>query len=277
MKTLIFLTINRLNAIKSKAIIINPKFGYLLFCLVVLNNYSLAYYSHIITNFESYRDFIYFSTMISYTLITLGIFLFQLIGFELLSDHFTLWLIVISCIICPTYGGKDNFYLNYMHLLGLILSVFIIVNRKKIKTTSFRQLLIGILWLICTIAIALLLGKYLSLTQDPIYPNLTTYIIKTFRIQLSFIAVIEETSFRGLLFGIMVMNGVKKDTALIIQGLLFWGMHFMDINTPGLFFVFLPIMTMSITLLFRKYNALYLTIIVHLMVNLIYGFYIAGR
>ena len=270
MKTLIFLTINRLNAIKSKAIIINPKFGYILFCLVVLNFYS-TFFIYFIKDFESYRQYIYIYTMSSYTLIILGIVFFRLIEFHLFLDHFTLWLIVFSCFISPSLGGMDNFYLNYIHFLGLILLVFIIVNHKKIKTPNLRQLLIGILWTICTVGIVLVLNQYLSPAQNPIFPDLSTFIITTFPFQLAYVAVIEETFCRGLLFGIMVTNGIKRDNALIIQGLLFWGVHFKPNNTLGMFIVIIPIITISITLLFRKYNALYLTIILHLVVNLVLG------
>ena len=65
--------------------------------------------------------------------------------------------------------------------------------------------------------------------------DLTSYIINSSLFQLSFITVIEEAYFRGLLFGFLVMIGFKENVALIVQALLFLGVHYLKILIQSFF------------------------------------------
>ena len=57
--------------------------------------------------------------------------------------------------------------------------------------------------------------------------------------------MIEEAYFRGLLYGFLVMNGVKENSALWIQAILFCLNHYLDIMQNPILFIFgvVPIVT----------------------------------
>jgi membrane protease YdiL (CAAX protease family) len=93
--------------------------------------------------------------------------------------------------------------------------------------------------------------------------------------QLSFVTVIEEALFRGLLFGLLLMNGYKENTALFIQSVLFCGIHYLKLNDPILFFILLPLFTLSVSLIVKKYKMLYLSIMVHTFNNVFGGLIVA--
>ena len=96
---------------------------------------------------------------------------------------------------------------------------------------------------------------------------LLNYIINTFIFQLSFVSVIEEAYFRGLIFSYLMMNGYKENAALYIQAILFWGIHYLKIVNLVHFFVDIPVLILGVTLLIKKYKMLYLSIMLHTLNN----------
>jgi hypothetical protein len=67
-----------------------------------------------------------------------------------------------------------------------------------------------------------------------------------------------------------MMTGYQEDRALVIQGILFWGAHYLKFNAnPVIFFVAAPILTISTSLILKKYKMLYLSIVVHTFVNVL--------
>ena len=74
--------------------------------------------------------------------------------------------------------------------------------------------------------------------------------------------------FRGLLYSFMVINDYKENTAFFVQALLFWGIHWPRIiDNPILFFIAIPLFTLSVTFIIKKYKMLYLSIMVHTLLN----------
>ena len=216
-----------------------------------------------------FTDYLYLYTILSYTLIVLGIIIFRGKGLDVFQDHFSLWIVVAGCFLAASRGGEhDTVYKAFLVLLGLRLSIYIMVNRKGIRLPNLKSVFIGLLWSVVTIVIIVLLLFFLDPVRESRPPNLSAYILRTFLYQVSFVTVIEEACFRGLLFGLLVMNGYQEDRALIIQAILFWGVHYMQISAnPALFFIAVPMLTLSTTLITKEYKMLYLSVIVHTLAN----------
>jgi len=250
---------------------VNPKIGIAFIILIILQFYLLPLMPLVVgTDINKYAAYTYFYAMSSYTMIVLGIMIFQANGIVLFQDHFTLWIIVLSCFLRTNLGGDHKLiYSNYFSFLGVILSIYILANRKNIKFPNLKLIFIGLLWSVGTVIIIALLYTLSNSVYSKSLPlNLFTIVINTFVFQLSFVTVIEEACFRGLIVGFMIMNGYKENTALFIQAILFWGIHYMDIiANPALFFIIVPLFTLSATLIIKKYKMLYLSIIMHTLFN----------
>jgi len=218
----------------------------------------------------------YFYAMSSYTVIVLGIMIMRSYKIGMFSDHFTLGIILVSLFLHPTLGGDYGLiYQTYMKFLGILLSIYIIANRKSIVIPSLKSVAVGLLWSASTVIILSLLYVFFSPLRGSLPSNLLNYIIEMSVFQLSFVTVIEEICFRGLIFGFMVMNGYKENTALFIQAILFWGIHYMDIANPVLFFGIVPLFTLSATLITKKYKMLFMSIVMHTLLNVFARVFIA--
>jgi hypothetical protein len=84
-----------------------PKIGFVFIFLILLQSILVPLISANLpsTDFEKSADLSYFYIMSSYTLIVLGILIFQAHGIELLSDHFSLWLILLTCFLRFNLNG----------------------------------------------------------------------------------------------------------------------------------------------------------------------------
>lgn len=249
---------------------INPRNGFLFVFFIVL----LFYFVPILASAAGsdparLTDYLYLYTTTAYTIIVLSIIIFHKKGLDVFQDHFSLWIIVFGCLSAASQGGvQDTVYKVFLVLLGLRLSIHIIVNRKNINVPDQKSVFSGLLWSVVTIVIIVLLLYFLSPVRASLPPNLSAYILSTFLYHVSFVTVIEEACFRGLVFSLLVLNGYREDRALIIQGILFWGVHYMQITAnPALFFIAVPILTLSTTLITKEYKMLYLPVIVHTLVN----------
>jgi len=247
-----------------------PRIGAIFIFLIVLFFYfvpKLASAAGMDTS--RFTDYLYLYTISSYTLIVLGVIIFQGKGLEVIQDHFSLWIIVLVCLLAASQGGKqDTVYKVFLVLLALRLSIHILVNRKDINLPDIKSAFIGLLWSVVTIAIIVLFLYFLDPIRRSLPPDLSVYLLSAFVDQVSFVTVIEEACFRGLLFTLLVMNGYQEDRALIIQAILFWGVHYMKIGAdPASFFIALPILTLSTTLIIKEYKLLYLSVMLHTLVN----------
>ncbi len=250
----------------------NPKIGFRFVYFIVLLFYLVPLLT-LAVRVDSTRlaDYLYLYTITFYTIIVLSVIIFHGKGLDVFQDHFSLWAVVLGCFLAAIGAGAYYvIYKVFLVLLGLRLSVYIIVNRRSIKMPNLKSVFIGLLWSVGTILVIALLLALLNPVRESLPPNLSAYILSTLLYQVSFVAVIEEACFRGLLFSFLMMNGYREDRALIIQGILFWGTHYMKISTnPVLFFVAVPMLTLSTSLITQKYKMLYLSIIVHTLVNVL--------
>lgn len=247
---------------------LNPKVGIALIVLIVFQyGFSGSFFSAIGMD---YMHFLYLDAVSSYAMIVLSVVFFSPNALELFRDHFTLWIIVLSSFLPIIFGGENTIiYKAIFVILGLILAAYTTVNRKNIKFPGLKSVLIGLIWSVSAVSILVLIYAILDQTYTKSFPpNLLAIIFSSFIYQLSFVSVVEEAHFRGLIFSFMVMNGYKEDKAFIVQAFLFWIIHFGDaITKPVLFFVIIPLSTLFLTLIIKKYKMLYLSIMMHTFIN----------
>jgi hypothetical protein len=248
----------------------SSKIGIVFIILIILQSYLAPLISIASgTDYNKYVDYLYYHTIASYMIIVLSIIIFSDKGLDVFQDHFSLWIIVLTCFFRANLGGDNEIiYKSILIILGLVLSNFIIRNRKSIKTPSLKSIFVGILWSAGTVVIASLLRVLLDSRHGILPSNLTNYLVNVSEFQLAFVTVIVEAYFRGLLFGFLVMNGCRENAALFVQAILFWGMHYMKFTDPILFFCVIPLLTLSLTLIIKKYKMLYLSIMLHTSNNI---------
>jgi hypothetical protein len=248
----------------------------IVFSALVILQFCLAPLIPIVFDINKYVNYPYFHATISYTTIVLSIIFFGNSGLEVFQDHFSLGIIALTCFLRVGLGGSNEIvYKGITAFLGLVLLNYIITNRKRIKIPSLKTVIIGLVWAIGTVMTGAFLRIFMDSNHGTLPLNLGSYVINMFIFQITDVTVIEEAYFRGLLFGFLVMNGYKENAALFIQGILFWIIHFMKIGDPILFFILLPIFTLSTTLIIKKYKMLYLSILIHTFNNVFGGILVA--
>lgn len=260
----------------------NPKIGFVFIFLIIFQFCLIPFVSPGIQgDYNRYADYMYLYAICSYTMIVLGIVIFQAHGLELLSDHFSLWLIIFTCFARTRLGGSHELsYSLYLGFLGLALSIYVIKNRRKFTMPDGNTVFVGFLWSVGTVLILAIEQAAFSsnnLTSLSLPPNPINQILKLFLYNISFTTVIEEVCFRGLIVGYMIMNGYKEDTAFFVQAILYWGVHYITISyVPVWFFIGIPLLTLSTTLIMRKYKMIFLPIMVHTSVNVFINIFIFG-
>lgn len=249
----------------------NPRLGIVFIVLVTLDSLITPLLSLLAGSDEAkYANYIYVHTIIAYTIIVISILIFHKYGLDVFQDHFSLWLIVFTCFFRPRTGGPgEHVFRAAMDILGLVLSGYIIANRKRIKIPNWKSILIGVSWSVGTVIVGTVVHVLESPSHATLPPYLTLVIFYTSVYQLSFTTVIEEAYCRGLLYGFLVMNGVKENTALWIQAIFFCLNHYFDIIQNPLLFIFgvVPIVAISTTLIIKKYKMLYQSIMIHTLMN----------
>jgi membrane protease YdiL (CAAX protease family) len=95
------------------------------------------------------------------------------------------------------------------------------------------------------------------------------FIVRYIAYQCSNIAIPEEFAFRGLLWGYLrgLLNG-DENKASLIQGLIFWFLHFDRIFlSPMSFWIIIPISTLLLTLLGRFSRSVSASVAAHTVLN----------
>ena len=259
---------NNKTLISEKTIIIQRKLANILIFFIILLVFFLPYVQlKAAESSELFLNIIYIRITGLYITVIFSIIFYR--DFNLLHlDKIALWMITASCFIRVGYNtNTETIYRLFFMLLGSVLVVFLVKNRINTRIPKLKHFFISLTWGMGTVLLVVLL-----LSDFPIkgyYNHSTEWLFSTLMLNFSFVTIIEEAVFRGLLVGLLVIKGVKKDTAFIIQGILFWAVHYWSASNLILFFVALPIITLSTTLIVRKYKMLSLSIIIHTLVNIL--------
>lgn len=246
---------------------LSPKVGIVLTVLIMLQFYLSVYVFSAMG--VSFINILYLDTISSYTMVVLSLIFFIPNALGVFRDHFTLWTIAVSCFLPIVFGGERMIFKGILIILGVFFAAYSIVNRKSLKFPGLKSVFIGLGWSVCAVLIIALTYALFDQTLIKPFPsNLSTIVNNEFLNQLSFTSVPEEVCFRGLIFSFMVMNGYKEDKAFVVQAILFWSIHFETIITnPISFFILIPLSTLFLTLIIKKYKMLYLSIMMHTFIN----------
>lgn len=219
----------------------------------------------------------YALTIFSYFAITLIIFIeIKNLG-EFYVDNIALWLFILSCFVRSRLGvNHEILYLLPIIVMGIVLFFQTIRNPTGIPQTNKNTIIGGVtlafgVLIIVTIAESLQASKWLN----PIYSNnIGITILRQSIFQLSFVVLIEEFIFRGLLTGYLLKLGLREGTSFTIQALLFWLIHYMRLGNPITFYISLPLLTWSTSFIVRRYKQLTGSIIIHMTINVFVGLFI---
>ncbi len=213
-----------------------------------------------------YGNYVVLDALGSYILIVAITIILGANHLESLHDRFSLWTIVIGCLLAALYAAKSTGTYRYLFLfLGILLAAYIIVNRRNVVTPSWKSLFIALMWSLGAVVTVAFASALLGVKSSPIFT--IRAIVNTFTFQLAFVSVTEEGLFRGLILGLLRASGAREDKALVVQAILFWGVHYLDISEPRLFFVVIPLGTVFMTFVLKKQKFLYTTIMVHTFLN----------
>lgn len=206
---------------------------------------------------------------ISYTVIVFFTMILCVQKNNLLLDSLTLWLVAISCLLSFFSIHEDGLpYKIYLGLLGSVFLIFIYINRKNHSMPSLSLIGVGIVWSLLTLILVSGLIYMFNGKQTSIPQGIFALILNTILFNLFFVTIIEELYFRGLFVTFAIANGYKEDSAYVIQAILFWlGHYFVITSYPLMFFVAIPILSISTTLIIKKYKTVSLSILVHTVVN----------
>ncbi|NOH04090.1 MAG: CPBP family intramembrane metalloprotease [Chloroflexi bacterium] len=260
-----------LSLIKSR---INQKAAFVMVTFIILQFFFAPLISLRLSHKES--DWIFSSyavafSALSYTTIVLGVLFLHANNFYDFFDRITLWAIAVGCflrsleVVGNTYG---NLFAIYLLMLGASFAIYITTNKENIKGSTLKTFTIGVMWSIVTvITLALVAALISGKTQNMLPEGLGIILFRKALEQLSFVTIIEESLFRGLLVSILILNKHKEHTAFIIQAVLFWAIHYSQITLPFMFLIFLPLLTISTTIIAYRYRTVYPSILVHTLVN----------
>lgn len=191
-------------------------------------------------------------------------------------DKFSILVLVLSGIFrINVVTLHEETYKFIIVILDICLFLLFIINREKFPKSSFLWAMIAIiLSLIVVMPLAFFesfqIEKYA--TSNVIYKNeqrFLGYVIKNLLYNLSFVSVYEEIAVRGLLWGQLCKMKFSDNRVFIIQGVLFWLLHFSYIGTAITFFLTLPLVILGESVLVKFSKQLFPSILFHLLVNLL--------
>jgi membrane protease YdiL (CAAX protease family) len=260
------------NAIKRS----NSRLGISIIAWIIVQYFVAPFFVYKIFSPDNsiYQSFTNIQLVLSYTIIVISIIIHGDNGLDVFQDYFSLGMIVLSCFLLASFGFWDQiiFKIPFV-LLGTSLFGYMFNNRHSLKTPSLKSVFFGLSWSIGTVAAMSFVHLLLVSDTGTIPPNslVMQYIANMSMYHFTIFTVVEEAYFRGLVFGFLVMDGFNEDFALLVQGILFWSIHYTKLNNGVLVFILLPVFIFSSALMIKKFKTLYATIIMHTLNNVFGG------
>jgi hypothetical protein len=184
----------------------------------------------------------YLDAIAFYLLVVMCVFIFGSNQLETFRDNFSLGMIVLSCFLAVIDPRENNVIYRIMFIiLSVTISIYLIINRKEIKTPSLKSFFVGLLWSIGAVVVLASISVWLGLPDiKSFHQSLLVIVASEFWSQLALISIVEEVAFRGLVFSLLIMIGWNENNALFTQAILFWGSHYLDLGTPKVFLLSCP-------------------------------------
>jgi membrane protease YdiL (CAAX protease family) len=185
-------------------------------------------------------------------------------------DRTSLVLIILFGVLRSRLDIQNEVYFRILlFLLSLVLLVISFKNWQNIPKTSFRWVWIGLVFCVLLVPIS-----WAESLQPEIYSGLSfppgdlgLVLVRRLLYNLSFVVLLEETVFRGILWGYLRRFGWTENKAFWGQAILFWILHFWQIVNPITFFITIPLGTLAYSILVRYSKQLLPSIILHTILN----------
>jgi membrane protease YdiL (CAAX protease family) len=187
-------------------------------------------------------------------------------------DNISLWIIAISGIVRSRLSiPNEIYYLGALILLGLVTFVTLILVRRKLPKSSSQYAILGLLACLFAIPISLIESlqpaRYGNINIMP--SGLVFTIVRRILENLSYDSLLEETIFRGILWGYLGRLGWGEKKIFWSQAVFFWLLHLWQIGTPLTFFITIPIGTILFSVLASRSKQILPSIIVHTFFNVV--------
>jgi len=187
-------------------------------------------------------------------------------------DSTTLVLIVIFGILRSRLDVKyEGYYKGVIFILAFGILIACLKYWKIIPKTNWRWAAIGILACLSVIPLSLVeslqpeIYTHLNITSN----NLGLVLIRRSLNEFSFVTIVEETTFRGILWGYLRRSGWKENKIFWVQAILFWLIHLWQIGNPITFFFTIPINIFIYSLLAHNSKQVFPSIITHSFMNVV--------
>ncbi len=165
----------------------------------------------------------------------------------------------------------------YISILWIAISTALVSYLIITRTPLRKPTRIDAIWILCSLGIGILLPIIVKVfdprsqiadpTGGPIMSggNIFAY----FELFMATAAILEETFFRGFLWGWLKKFKIKEVFIFIIQAILFWIGHFNYFSHPFTFWISLPVFTIIVSLLAWKSRSIAAPLLVHSLYNTI--------
>jgi membrane protease YdiL (CAAX protease family) len=185
-------------------------------------------------------------------------------------DRTSLILIIFFGIFRSRLNIQNEIYYRILlFLFSLALLVISYKNWKQLPKTRFRWVWIGLIFCVLLVPItwaeSLQPENYSSLNFPP--GDLGLVILRRILYNLSFVVLLEEIVFRGILWGYLRRFGWTENGAFWGQAILFWLLHLWQIVNPITFFITIPLGTIAYSILVRYSKQILPSIILHTILN----------
>lgn len=217
-------------------------------------------------NLDSIR---YWLLILTYVLVTIILYLEK--G-NLTEFHIDRYSIVILITFGTIFHRRllvpfEIFYQIILWILCVSMLYYLIKNWNSIPGMNLREFIISNLVIVIFLVFINLLKNSLNLVPSYSHDQMPImYVLRDLILEFSFIAPMEEFLFRGVLWGLLNRYGLNLRKVMVIQGLVFWALHFRS-ESQVVFFIILPICTAFYSFMTVKFRRLFPAILSHALVN----------
>lgn len=212
----------------------------------------------------------YITPIVSYVCFTVWIYLeIEDLGkFNLDRSSITI-IVLFGTLLRQMLGiSGEIYYLIPIYISSLIIFIVAKKNWTKIPTTNKHWTIMSIVFS-ATFLIPLALIERVN-PRTYFIVDSQNWVLLTFRsaiFNLSFVSIIEEVLFRGILWGHLRELRWSENKIFWIQALIFWMAHFTRLANPITFFISLPLTIIWESYLARNSKQTFPSIVGHTILN----------
>jgi membrane protease YdiL (CAAX protease family) len=216
--------------------------------------------------------FLGYHVVANYALLAFSILYFGPDEFENLGDVLSITFIVLGCFLPIIFHSENPLLLNMaLFAMGVMIAIYLYFNWHRYKKTPLKAAIGVTLWSFFFVLFVSIVYSFIDKNYArPIPDNLPFQLFMAAIYQFSYVAVIEEGIFRGLLYGI-ALKSFGKNKAILLQAALFWLSHIFETSNPVYFYLLLPLGTIFLTFLINRYKMLWTSIVAHVFLNIFFA------